>query len=298
MKKIPFILFSLILGAVILVGCGEWLAKRKAERDDAKKPYNNPIAKVDSVATTDKSNVSTTLLPIDSFILSKEVNGFKMSIVLDTTKCNLLPKPTIDNLVTAPEYRAILELKNDFDIKVTGDKYKPLEMTYKGIKYHASNFLLSPTIENGCLLKVSRDNFIPLHEPSDIKLSRLEALNIALNQAFPTRAQESKSYLIKRYGSYDSIPQPLRYLTIEKPINTEYYQKNLKPNAKFAWQWLNPEKYVQDSLAQYANGELLYLAGGQLAYVFNIDALYEPWTVSIDAINGSVHKFRENNHAQ
>jgi hypothetical protein len=37
MKTTPFILCALILGTLILAGCGEWRAKRKAERDDAKK---------------------------------------------------------------------------------------------------------------------------------------------------------------------------------------------------------------------------------------------------------------------
>lgn len=37
MKKVPFILFSLVLGLIILAGCGEWLAKREAKRDEAKK---------------------------------------------------------------------------------------------------------------------------------------------------------------------------------------------------------------------------------------------------------------------
>jgi hypothetical protein len=114
MKKIPFILFSLILGAVILAGCGEWLAKRKAERDDAKKQAEaakQAETARDSTSTSAKTNICNDTLELADIMLiepniplNPNAIGGSWIYRFDTTKSQLMFNLNQETIFTCYQY--------------------------------------------------------------------------------------------------------------------------------------------------------------------------------------------------
>jgi hypothetical protein len=213
MKKIPFILFSLILGAVILVGCGEWLAKRKAERDDAKKQVD---------VLLDDKTVNDNLYPLDSLVIKKDcryLRGFEVvesnfmgdtvvaycSFEFDTSaaKRNLRPDLTYETAFVKPEFRQYFGIPDNFTVKVIhhGKDYE-YRMYYKDIKIHQySTVGFGKGFKGGLGAHVI--HFYPYNEPDEIVITPEEAIKAAVAM-FGSRDNHTPTYEL----AYVRSPSP------------------------------------------------------------------------------------------
>jgi hypothetical protein len=124
MKKVPFILFSLVLGLIILVGCGEWLAKQKAERDDAKKQVE--AAKQDGNKANAKQIACNDTLELKDIVRAGIVpkkEGLYTNYSFDTSKVSrLAPDFNAQNLLTC--YRRFLNYPLSTDSIVLIPQYR------------------------------------------------------------------------------------------------------------------------------------------------------------------------------
>jgi hypothetical protein len=298
MKKIPFILFSLILGAVILAGCGEWLAKRKAERDDAKKQADDKASNKTSAVSKDWKPCNDTLwwndFALNGQYLSKfkplDVKGAINYFIIDTSKRALLPNFTIDNLFNCYAYL-----------------FPSLPDGYKmSIRKYESTFAKGAYLDLS-LWGVEIGRFGEITEKDSFATS--------IHYSYPHRHSTDTIALLGEKGALDIVTSidytyklngevmweiemkaKLGYVPEERPFVRRYKFGGTGPH--FVWQdstWLaNYRKELGDPQATYTpKGQLIWYPVDNsdslaLCYKFIISTLDEDFEVVISARTGII----------
>jgi hypothetical protein len=298
MKKIPFILFSLVLGAVILVGCGEWLAKRKAERDDAKKQAE--AAKQDS----DKANaVSKDWKPCnDTLWWNDFVRGHKMKKIppldkneaetfyIDTSKRGLLPNFTIDNLFNCYAY-LFPPLPDGYKMSIRKyesvfEKGAHLDISFRGLALAS----LGRVIEKDSFITTITYDYPRYYSTDTIALlGEKGALDIVTSIDYTYKLHREIMWEIEMKAKLGYIPE-------ERPFVRRYKFGGAGPH--FVWQdptWLaNYRKELGDPQATYRpKGQLIWYPVDNsdslaLCYKFIISTLDEDFEVVISARTGII----------
>ncbi|MBK8473671.1 MAG: PepSY domain-containing protein [Sphingobacteriales bacterium] len=276
MKKTSFLRVFAFLGIVSLVvwGCGGWLSKKKAQQQTL----------VDATLPKAKSeSISIYQMPIDSLIKTKSIEHNYTSYTFDTSKCKYFPDFTPENIFTLPKYKALFGWTDDYTIEPTEEYKNSPRLMYKNVPYQGSSCSYSAV--EGRIRNAKGLKFIPINEPSEIKISMDEAIKIALEQEYLTRKGQIRKRLIDSLGY---VPEKYREMLTDPPMS-DNEKKIYSTNAKFIWEKKIPNP--ADSI-YHPKGELLYIYSGnksaRLAYEFYIYAIKGLWHMYIDPLTGEV----------
>jgi len=286
MKKLSPSLYFHFLGlaliAGVLAGCGSWFAGKNgqgANQKEQEKDLATPL------------NNKTAAMPLDSIILRTETDmsggasGY-IRYYFDTTKLKYFPDLNAQTIYTKPEYKALFGWGDDYTVKSTW-------LYYKGIHYY--RFTCSAHERNGKLITANGIKFLPLADPSDVKISPEQAIEIMLAQDYPSRKEEFRARYLDSLGY---IPPPMDSLLREYPYD---FTKDYLPNAKFPWETKNSDKVDVTKHYAYPKPKLIYLASATpespLVYRAELQTLRNSWEVYVDAVTGEVlFKYRQDDH--
>lgn len=271
------------IAAGTLSGCGSWFTHKNAQGNKQKEQEKDPATLL---------NNKTAAIPLDSIILRTEtdVTGGASGYIryyFDTTKLKYFPDLNAQTIYTNPEYKkALFGWGDDYTVKSTW-------LYYKGIHYY--RFTCSAHERNGKLITANGIKFIPLADPSDIKISPEQAIEIMLAQDYPTRKEE---YRTRYLDSLGYIPARMDSILREYPYD---FTKDYLPNAKFPWETKNSDKVDVSKHYAYPKPKLIYLASATpespLVYRAELQTLRNSWEVYIDAVTGKVLiKYRQDDH--